>query len=102
MLYNFHPQFQCDYSEGAFLIYGCFHGERPAWHYVRDREKWVIDVLEKIPNKANEHDKSKLVYRVQGREGNKTRFTYQKIRRLSLPWSGPATVKAIRHDLIPD
>lgn len=102
MLYNFYPKFQCQYNENSFLVFGKFHGDRPAWHYVRDKENWRLEVLERLPQKTEKCDRSDIIYRLSGREGAKTRFTYQKIRRLAVPWMGGPIIKAIRPDLIPD
>jgi len=103
MLYKFYPKFICNYSQEDVLIYGQFYGERPAWHIVRDMENWRIELLEKIPMKDDQcNDKSKLIYRVRGREGNTTRFYHSKIRRMAVPYSGDKYVMAIREDLIPD
>lgn len=101
MLYNFYPKFKCQYDDESLLVFGAFYNERPSWHFLRDSKDFILEALEKIPQKADE-DKSKLIYRLKGREGNKTRFTYQKIRRLARPWDGEKVFKAIREDLIPD
>lgn len=98
MLYKFYPKFKCQYNEDSLLVYGGFYQEKPCWHLVRSSDEWRLDALTVIDKNADNED---IIYRVKGRDGNKTRFTARKIRQKATIWDGETTFMAIREDLIP-
>ncbi len=81
MLYKFYCKYECNYN-GKMLYYGYFWGDKPCWNADIGDDK--LEPLVAVDDKVS---KEKLVYRLSGRAGANTRFTYSKISRLAVPSS---------------
>ncbi len=94
MLYKFYCKYECNYN-GRMLYYGNFSGDKPCWNADIGGDK--IEPLVVVDEKVS---KEKVVYRLSGRKGANTRFTYQKIARTAIPSKDSVILKR-REDHIP-
>lgn len=84
-----YTKFKCEYDENSTLYYGAFRGEAYSWYLQKNETPENVEQL--FPANPNAKDTEK-VYRVSGVQGRKVRFTAQKIRRLSVPFTEPIDV----------